>query len=92
MSDITDYLDGMADGPVFLKDLSGRFDDQVVEEWLLSGKTSPYFILRPFPPGRRGVLIFRLSHPSANEQWRALINDLRGMELYQAALRFREYH
>lgn len=92
MSDITDYLDGLSDGPVFLSDLTGRFDAKTTEDWVLSGNTSPYFILKPFPGTARGVLIFRLSHPAPNEQWRVLINSLRGLELYQEALRFRDSH
>jgi hypothetical protein len=92
MSDITDYLDGLGDGPVFLSDLLGRFNFDATEDWILSGNTSPYFILRPFPGAARGVLIFRLSHPAPDEQWRRLVNTLRGLELYQEAQRFRETH
>jgi hypothetical protein len=75
-----------------MSDLVGRFDHATVEDWLLSGNTSPYFVLKPFPGTARGVLIFRLSHPSPDERWRVLVTSLRGLELYQEALRFRETH
>jgi hypothetical protein len=92
MSTITDYLDGFRDGPVFRSDLTGRFDAQTLSDWVLSGKTAPYRTLSPFPGTNGDVLIIRLSHPSPDEQWRTLVDTLRGLELYHAALQFRETH
>jgi hypothetical protein len=90
MSAITDYLDGLRDGPIFRRDLTGQFDSETINTWLESGRTEPYRILNPFPGPNGDVLIILISTPSPDEEWRDLVNTLRGLDLYRAAQKFRQ--
>jgi hypothetical protein len=92
MHPIIAYLDGLGDGPVFRSDLRSAFSEDALEEWLLSGRTTPYRVVSPSPGTRGDVLVMRLTHPVPHEEWRCLVSTLRGVELYRAGLQFRRDH